>query len=78
MKRWIDEPSRRLEGTQPCFALVAIAFLTLGDPSAAAPAASAMPANPIHILIHSPSPGEAVTNKVHQEPITPASKTVGE
>jgi len=78
VNKWFDESSRRLGETKPGLALVALAFLALGDSAVAASAASAMPANPIHILIHSPSPGEAVTNQVHQAPIRGNATAIGE
>ena len=69
MKRCFHKASQRLGGSGPGLALLAIAGLAYGDPSAAAPPARASEGAPIHILIHSPRPGEAVSNKVHQAPI---------
>ena len=78
MRNGFDEVSRWLGRGSPALALLAIAWFVFGAPAAAAPPASASEGTPIHILIRSPRPGEAVANNVHQAPIRGNATADGE
>ena len=66
VKNRFHRASYRPRANRIALALLTVAWLAFGEPAGAVPSGEG---TPIHIQIHSPRPGEAVANKVHQAPI---------
>ncbi len=62
----------------PRLVLIIAALALLSPQTAAARPAAAASSTPVRILIHTPSPGEPLRNKVHQAPIRGTAAADGE